>query len=593
MSNSSVNLPLFLESYVEFMQHIEGLYVKLSNPVKGAEFAKLSKDILSTQEELLRLRPKLSSKQTHDEGVDIFWIDPDTNHERAYCQVKLHIRGKDDIDTIIGKFASFEKSKSINKQEPKQGELFEWSENSINNNVMTEELDSQVDVKYYISTISSIKNILKSYVNSVRPSVDFYQLLVASKRIEIVDGEPLYKLFLEAYRKEYAIPQKVEFRIHDKFVNYNNVYMGVISAEDLIKIYSNCGKGIFFENVRDFLGLDDRNSALDINNEIFKTASDEPEKMLERNNGITFKASSLQYSDESIILENAGIINGCQTTMCIVEAEPSGDCFVPVKIVLADLENSSKVAKTANTQNKIEKINLELSEYLRPQLVKMSLAEVGLKINGQESSTSVPSIAASICTNRIFYSDLRYLFIGLFSYSPRNIFISDYASIKFDDVGLAYPFLEDKKKLLNVIANILTVSNRVFDQLKEEYPSESNNQDSKGKVGQIFNRFYVDEKGYKPYLIVFAVCCLLNIDNEKQFKEQNVKAFLAQVKNILENRREEFEAALNKSFRAVAISVISRFTGKDRELDNEIRQKLFNYLKTTEFSSFYLTYGAL
>ncbi len=431
------------------------------------------------------------------------------------------------------------------------------------------------------------------YIKSSRPSVNFYQNLVASNRIKIIDGEFLYKLFLEEYLKEYAIPQKVEFNSNEKLVNKKNVFVGIISASDLIKIYNKSGKGIFFENVRDFLGLDARNSALDINNEIFNTALKEPEKMLERNNGITFKADSLDYENETVILQNAGIINGYQTTMCIVTANPLDNCFIPVKIVLADPENSSKVAKTANNQNKIEKINLELSEYLRPQLVKMSLAEVGLKINDKENPISASSIASSICQQRIFYSDLRYLFIGLFSYMPRNIFISNYAYIKFDDVGAAYPSLENKKYLVSVLGNILTVANQVFESLKEEYPSESNSQESKAKIGNIFNRFYVDAKGYKSYLIVFAICCLLDIDNEQQFKEKDVKKLLERTKEIVENSRHEFEEALKKSFKAIAISMISRSTSKERELDKEIKQNLFKYLERTEFSSFYLIYGTL
>ncbi len=113
----------------------------------------------------------------------------------------------------------------------------------------------------------------------------------------------------------------------------------------------------------------------------------------------------------------------------------------------------------------------------------------------------------------IAVSNLRYFFIGLFSHIPRNIFRSDYAFIKFDEIGLAYPSINEKKYLVSVIGNILTVANQVSDKLKREYPSEASNQDSKAKIKQIFNRFYVDDKGYKPYLIVVAVCCLLNIDD--------------------------------------------------------------------------------
>ena len=108
MNHISANFPIFLQSYVDFMQHIEGLYKDFNSPKKGAKFAELAKNILSTHEELLRLKPELNPKQSHDQGVDIFWIDPETKKQKVYCQSKFHIRDKDDLDSIIGKFASFE-----------------------------------------------------------------------------------------------------------------------------------------------------------------------------------------------------------------------------------------------------------------------------------------------------------------------------------------------------------------------------------------------------------------------------------------------------------------------------------------------------
>jgi hypothetical protein len=398
-----------------------------------------------------------------------------------------------------------------------------------------------------------------------------------------------------------------------------------ISAKDLIRIYMDRRKGIFFENVRDFLGLDASNTGLEINNEIFKTASEEPEKMLERNNGITFKASNFSLENDNIILEEAGIINGCQTTMCIFEAKakPLDDCFVPVKIVIADIENASKVAKTANNQNKIEKINLELSEYLRPQLVKMSLSEIGVELldtepedeeqkeedqgrrknkkSRQLKDQSVISITSAISQQRIFYADLRYLFIGLFSYKPRNIFISDYASIKFDEIRKAYPNEEDKKYLIRVISSLLVKANEVFDNLKFQYPAESNDEDSQAQTGKIFNRFYTNEKGYKSYLIIFAICCMLNISNEEKFKVKSVKEIIEKINLVIGEKEQEFREALDKAFRTIAHTTITHFASKvssinndeisSREIEKEIRQNLFRYLKSNNFSTFYLTYG--
>jgi len=502
--NNSLTETDFLSSYIQFKQHLEGLWKDLSNVEKGMRFAELVSKTLSTQDNFSGLK-STSTQHSYDQGIDMYWTDIDTNKQKILCQSKYSIYQKDDFDRIISKFQAFEaNTNNTNKPEKKQLDLLSQAENI-----------PETDSHYYIATLSDLSFILQKYSQSNLSSISFYERLKSSGRIMVVDGEKLYQIFLSAYRKEVVLPQKIEFKSVGSIVSHENVHVGIMSASELVRIYKNSGEGIFFENVRDFIGLG-KSDSLQINNEIFKTAKDKPQKMLERNNGITFKAKKLSIEDDLIVLEQAGIINGCQTTACVFQANPQDNCFIVFKVVeTEDEEDSLTIAKTANTQNKIEKINLELSEYIRPQILKIALVEAGMEAQDPNSST-VPSLASTIALTKVFKSDLRYLFIALFSNKPRNTFRSDYALIRFEDLGKTCPTLEDKKKLVVLLARLLQISSQVLESLRTKETSE----EAQNKVLKIFKRFFEEKTGYKAYITVVGICCFLGISSEEEYRKK-------------------------------------------------------------------------
>ncbi len=596
------DLPDFLSSYIQFRQHIEQLYEDASNVEKGRFFANLVKDTLNSHEDFFGLEATLNAKETYDEGVDIFWRNSENQTDMRndiFCQCKFKIKGKDELDNVISKFKSIEEKESNqvgDKNSVEQLNLLSKDTTQGKTNKISQK------VKYIIVTLWQLDSIVNNYENSYRPSLEFYHKILQENRLEVIDGNKLYEYFLSGYQKEYATPQEVRFKSDEKLIGKSNVYVGIISATDLIEIYNKSRNGIFFENVRDFLGMGSKDSSFDINSEIYKTARDEPVKMIERNNGITFKASSINYEGEYVVLKNAGIINGCQTTLCIYKAEPNHDCFVPVKIVITnDEQNSSDIARTANTQNRIDKINLELSDFIRPQLVKLSLAEIGLDLYDDEASKSAPFIAAVISKQKIFKSDLRFLFIGLFSASPRNIFKSDYANIRFEEIRSIFQSADKKKSLNSLLARLIICSNNAFERLRYTYPPESKNVDLRTpeeKIGKVFNRFYIDQKGYKSYLTVLSIYCLLKVEDEKKIKTLKIDELVRSIENIVESRSEELEIALQKVFKSVAMSVINHFSekGKDfesKDLDNEVSQYLSQYVTSTSLAAYYMNYALM
>jgi hypothetical protein len=93
----------------------------------------------------------------------------------------------------------------------------------------------------------------------------------------------------------------------DKPLHRENVYLGIISSQQLKKLYEEFGDALFFENVRDF--IDPGKSKVQVgrttpNLEIIRTVQHEPAALLSRNNGIVFRAEKIVSRDERILTFN-------------------------------------------------------------------------------------------------------------------------------------------------------------------------------------------------------------------------------------------------------------------------------------------------
>ena len=195
---------------------------------------------------------------------------------------------------------------------------------------------------------------------------------------------------------------------------------------------------LFFANVRDFLGVQkgsDKVGRTTPNNEIMKTINTAPEQLLARNNGIVFGVEKVEpgTTPNQLILKNGSVVNGCQTTMCVVEYanKPS---YVLVKVVQTD--DSWDITKSANYQTHIPDIDLELAQFLRPQLVKRAAGHLGVKIKDVE--TSAFQIIDEIYDHKVAYNEVRLLYIGLFSRSPNNVFASNYTELMKEPIQQMY-----------------------------------------------------------------------------------------------------------------------------------------------------------
>jgi hypothetical protein len=343
-----------------------------------------------------------------DGGVDL--VAQGRNSDKSlYIQSKLWVDRADTIDSVVSKFQAF--TRMATDQQPW---LFDVDEGAKH---------------FVLVTLSPISRILKRYEKQGYSSKTFYQQCIDENRMHFIDGQQILSLLRTAYGKLNQVPNELIVNFETAYVQKGDVYIGVISSTELKRLHKQFGDALFFENIRDFLGVQswvEKMGRTTPNLEIIKTIRDAPGNMLSRNNGLAFGAHRVipGETDSQLILSGGSVVNGCQTTMCLVEYSDA-PCYVLAKVV--QTQDAWDITKSANYQTSVPDIDLELARYLRPQLVKRAAMNLGVQI--KDAETSVFQLIDAIYDRKIAYSETRLLYIGLFSRTPNNVFATNYTRL--------------------------------------------------------------------------------------------------------------------------------------------------------------------
>lgn len=135
----------------------------------------------------------------------------------------------------------------------------------------------------------------------------------------------------------------------------DNSCIALCYADELVKLLTmeennTIRKALFYDNVRDYLG--DNN----INEEIYTTIKNDPEKFILLNNGLTIVCETYQQSNRKITIKNPQIVNGCQTSHVLFYAKERGLNVdkVPINIKIIATDNSditNQIVRGTNRQN--------------------------------------------------------------------------------------------------------------------------------------------------------------------------------------------------------------------------------------------------
>lgn len=571
MSMANIDLfPVFLRSYGNLADHLNSQLEGRTSKAKGDIFAKFTSRIIPRTEigiksEFVADDIKLQ-QHSYDDGVDIECHNSDKS-KILYIQCKLSLKNTGDFDAIISKFENHHKKFYPSAQIQQQRLL------NIENEMQE---TKKSEVSYMIVTLSNMERILPNYENSQLSSKKFYNELKSNGRIYVLDGPAILPILQSEYRKMHIMPTNLEMHLATPPLQKDYVYIGIISAQELKECYDKFGDALFFGNIRNFLGITSGKKRLNsgrenVNEKIIETAEREPDKMLARNNGITFRARKVQkLENDTLLLDDASIVNGCQTTMCLVQA-PKPEAFVLIKIV--EISDSWDIAKAANFQNRVEQIELELAEYIRPQNVKTFGNRAGFHVDQGSAKGSVYDVFDTIYQEKVSYEEVYYLFIGFFSRTINNVFNTNYTELRDDLLECLQSQKLDSEETFNILFNLYLFSQDGKEATEKNYKSST--------YKSIFQRFWKEYKpNYRAFLTILAACGCTNTNIYD--KSVNFSDFLYNVRIILENESEKFVRYYQYAFEAVAHRIMS--SDKD---ESEILRTMYDTLRTVNFNNLY------
>lgn len=209
---------------------------------------------------------------------------------------------------------------------------------------------------YYVYTGDGEANTLlstqiNSLVTQIR-SLPYRFSKVSSKIVGATDLGSLYKESLNRTTKNLMFQRHVAL---PKLESASAAYLGVSSCLDYIELLKNhegnINKGLFYDNVRDFLGAENS-----VNKEIEGTIKSSAQRNLFSvlNNGVTLVARKVVPSGDRFEISGFQVVNGCQTSHVLFNNRDhvTPDMYLTVKLIETDdVDLSSSVIKATNSQS--------------------------------------------------------------------------------------------------------------------------------------------------------------------------------------------------------------------------------------------------
>lgn len=521
-------VPAWLASYDAFADHIRDAISDEHSTRQGTAFSRLASVLLPATDAGRGFSDiEQFPKKSHDGGIDAL-SGKDTEGRQLVIQSKLTLDEKKTLDSILSYFFQFEAV-------PEDGDkdvLFDLS-------LMAPDRSRS---RYVIVTLSRPKRVVENYEKSNLSTREFYAQLRAEGRLAIVDGHDLWQAARTEFSRSFIKPSSFQLCSERGWLHQGNVRIGVVAARDLVDLYRDYGDGLFYENIRTFLGLATNADRETVNRRILATVREAPDELLARNNGITIRASTVTDEDVAKVhLVSPSIVNGCQTTMCLVEAGdaiPADLSYVTVKIVESD--NAWEVTHSANYQNRVRQIDLDLARFMRPQLVQQVAASRGIALSSTSGSNSslINSLLDELAATRITYEEVGNLYRGLFSIHPNDLFENNYNKLRSDVLDAFHVDDGASEQLFGQIFKLGMAAGEEMPIIRKHYT---------GEEYQVFDRFA--KPSYLAYLSLLAASSATRTNLDQNQPDAAVRAaFLSEFMNAAEQLIDNDRAKFNRAF---------------------------------------------
>ncbi|MHC4620482.1 MAG: AIPR family protein [Planctomycetota bacterium] len=552
------DFPSYLNSFDLLQQHIRGQLEGLTTTEKGDRFAHLVQRLVPQSEAGSSFGfPELNPKTSNDKGVDLIAQGIDVD-KTLYIQSKLWVDRADTIDSVMSKFQAYAR-----RGTEQQYTLFD--------------LDDETN-HFLLVTLSPLSGVLESYKEKAYSSKEFFERCSQEGRVHFVDGHEIWSLLKTAYAKLTQVPTDLTINFETSVIRKDNVYIGVISSVELRSLYRTFGDALFFENIRDFLGIQTsaaKQGRTSPNLEIIKTIQNAPTQMLSRNNGLVFGARQVvKKAKNQLELHNGSVVNGCQTTMCLVEYSDAPS-YVLAKVV--ETADSWDITRSANYQTSIPDIDLELARYMRPQLAKRAATNLGVQLRDVERSAF--QLIDEIYDQKVAYSETRLLYIGLFSRTPNNVFATNYTELMSDLIIEIHKSGTEEEDIFEVLFLLQEASKKSLDESRAIFAHPS--------YAGMFDRLYKEKSlSYRCLLSILALCGAVDVniaerESDLEAEQKRTKDFLDKARITLKTRRERFA-----EFHKLAVKLWMQDLLSDED-DTAIQRDMYMTSKRINFTNMY------
>lgn len=225
--------------------------------------------------------------------------------------------------------------------------LGRFSDGAIRERRVFNNSDNRERVQMYFHDIDDILNLYQANLQSVNP--------LSSETVTLTVSENQFFI-----RKDGGFPALVMS----------------IKGKELASLYVRYGDRLFDRNIRLFKGI--RKGS--INAKIIDTVIDESDRkrFWYYNNGVSFVCSSFAFDDDvnptEVVVSGPQIINGCQTTACLkeaeerLEAELSEETDVLARFIKAPIADVELIALYTNSQNPVSEAQLKSNDPIQKRL---------------------------------------------------------------------------------------------------------------------------------------------------------------------------------------------------------------------------------
>jgi hypothetical protein len=294
----------------------------------------------------------------NDQGIDLVFADASSQEIvviQAHCPGNhSKVTPKEKWDAVVASLAYIKNPESLKKEG--RLDIAENIENLINAHPTFSFTVGLISLGLRHDKIERAVTAQQNIQNS--PASSFFYLA----------QEDITSKFKSLVEAESGIPEdqiKFDGSYFEDTGEYGRAWIGSITSNELINLFNKHENKLFAGNVRLFLGS--RKGG--INEQIIATAKENPGQFWALNNGITIVADHVvpDEKNNSLTLKRFSIVNGCQTTSCLVQAGET-KAKVLARIISAKTGLKNEIVRYNNSQNAVKIWAVRAADHIQEEL---------------------------------------------------------------------------------------------------------------------------------------------------------------------------------------------------------------------------------